>query len=1008
MNRIKKIPIPILIGLISIIAYWQISFMFWTFKWDFIDVVFPWRFHVGECIQKGIFPFWNPYLLTGFPIHADLQVPTWYPVVWIVSSLFGYSIYSLHVLFIINSFIAGYGMYKLSFYFNKKKRESFIVGVSYMLCGYFVSHGQHFFILIAAAYIPWVIYFYLKLIDKLSILNLLKVSVAIYLLISGGYQSLTIITGYLLLIIFICNVWSRIKNRDKVIRFLSFNVYLAIIVLLFSLPLLVSIYQLSGYTFRFTEGINFHHIFTNPFSPQSLISFLFPLSTTTNVDFFDTDVSGRNIYIGLFCLIFYLWSFKYRKTKKELLFLIFGLICLLASFGNYIPVREFLANYFPLMGKFRMPTNFILFAVISIFISLSIHLPSIFSNSYKRIQSKFLIAIGVILLINLLLFFFNFTTSYGKNNSSNFYEVVNNFTFFDNVLIQSTAHVFLLLLFVLVCLFFKRISKINLLTFLIIIDLLVSVNFNGLHTVYSIYSPLTINENISKHPKGFPLPIHETIANANEDKNKESRLWRSNQAVFQKRIVFNSFTSLRLLNYDKLDDDYQDLKKEILDNYFVYSTDNLKLIDSLNQTKVFNKKDLFVSSEVLKKLSSINFESSENDTVIVKEFSPNRIELITENKYPVILTILQQKYFGWHVFIDGVKSEIFKSNLIYMSTVLNKGKHKVEFKYINNAVLYSAIFSAFIFLFCLFLIVYFSFKEHNKSYFVVLLFGLVFLFSIALFSYRSLNYSNENLLNEDVSLSINNILNDYKNSTIVLNTSKELKLDVQSHVFRFTEKYDYNNFRSFIKNSSSDYFIYVLSNSFSPYEVDFYIKDKYSYVEKTIPIKDGKIIIYKKDKTCDEKFKVNFFTKNNFEKSVEFWNNNKQMRDSLFVFKGRYSCKLDSVNIYSSAFVSSFESLGIKSPKNNVIHISFYAYLTENSNPLIIYDKQPFFGNYEWKSIPIREHNNENNKWIKINAAISLKNLDYKKDVIKIYVWNQDNSTFYIDNFKIEFIEKPI
>ena len=82
VNRQTIYPVVILL-LFAIIAYWQASFMIWTFKWDMLDVVLPWRYHVGECLQNGNFPFWNPYQGLGQPLLSNGFSALFYPPNWL-------------------------------------------------------------------------------------------------------------------------------------------------------------------------------------------------------------------------------------------------------------------------------------------------------------------------------------------------------------------------------------------------------------------------------------------------------------------------------------------------------------------------------------------------------------------------------------------------------------------------------------------------------------------------------------------------------------------------------------------------------------------------------------------------------------------------------------------------------------------------------------------------------------------------------------------------------------
>src|SRR3954466_14062687 len=95
MGKIKEYYFYLAFLAIAVLAFWQISFFIHPVKWDMIDCYYPWRFHIGECLQHGKFPFWNPYQDLGYPIHADPSSGAWYPFVWIIGYFFGYNIYTI-------------------------------------------------------------------------------------------------------------------------------------------------------------------------------------------------------------------------------------------------------------------------------------------------------------------------------------------------------------------------------------------------------------------------------------------------------------------------------------------------------------------------------------------------------------------------------------------------------------------------------------------------------------------------------------------------------------------------------------------------------------------------------------------------------------------------------------------------------------------------------------------------------------------------------------------------
>ena len=231
--------------LIVLLGFWQVSFLVYSLKWDLIDVVFPFRYYFSESLQSGYFPFWNPFLQTGTPFFADLQAPTFYPELLIVGLFTGYGVYIMHFLFVIYVFIAALGMYQLSFYLNKNQLAATMAGFAYAFSGFIIGHGQHFFLLVGAAWIPFVLVNYFRLMREKTFVNILKTAVFVFLMVTGAYQALSFTLLYLLLLIFAGFVIGELinKNWPGLIRMLKANLFLLLIVIVLLLPLIISTFE---------------------------------------------------------------------------------------------------------------------------------------------------------------------------------------------------------------------------------------------------------------------------------------------------------------------------------------------------------------------------------------------------------------------------------------------------------------------------------------------------------------------------------------------------------------------------------------------------------------------------------------------------------------------------------------------------------------------------------------------------------------------------------------------
>ena len=394
IKLILKSPYTLLL-FIAIIAYWQIAFLTNSIQWDMIDCHLPWRYFVSETIQNGEFPLWNPYQQLGYPIHADLRT-VWNPVVLLVG-LFGiYTNYTLHFFLILYLFLAGSGMYRLMMHFNSNKEIALIVGIAYMLSGFFISHAQEISAFAGAAFIPFIILYYLKFFNRFKYIEIIKVSVLLFLMISTAYPAFTIILAYLLITIFLFYFIAIIvRKKYKLLKrtIIAHSILLVIMGLLSSV-FIVTFLQVSPYVSRI-GGLTAEKAMIGAFTPQSIISFLLPFASVKNADLFKTDITMANAYFGVIIFILFVSSLFKRKTLFEYLLLGFGIITLFASFGDYTPVREFLYNYLPLLDKFRFPSFFTLFTIIFFLILTGNFLTKTYKNEKCNYKPTLYIAFSV-------------------------------------------------------------------------------------------------------------------------------------------------------------------------------------------------------------------------------------------------------------------------------------------------------------------------------------------------------------------------------------------------------------------------------------------------------------------------------------------------------------------------------------------------------------------------------------------------------------------------------------
>lgn len=115
--------------------------------------------------EKGIMPWWNPYLFGGNPFIANPVVNIWYPPTWLFMLFPITSAYPLHLA--LHVFMAMAGMYWLGRRWLSRS-SSWTAGLVFGLSGFFMARiwAGHVDVIAAASFMPWVFGAFWNLLDK--------------------------------------------------------------------------------------------------------------------------------------------------------------------------------------------------------------------------------------------------------------------------------------------------------------------------------------------------------------------------------------------------------------------------------------------------------------------------------------------------------------------------------------------------------------------------------------------------------------------------------------------------------------------------------------------------------------------------------------------------------------------------------------------------------------------------------------------------------------------------
>ena len=1015
----SELKVAVLLFILAVGAYWEISLLQYSVQYDMLDVVLPWRFHVGECLRHNIFPFWNPYQSTGYPIHADLQCPTFYPETLIIGSVFGYSNITLHILFTIYIFLAGFGMYRLLKHFGAINIAAFITGAAFMLSGVFVSHVQHFFAIIGFTWIPWVLLYYLRMSEEpWQFRHILPLSFFSFLMISGGYQALSIITAYLLATLFIYYIitFLRRKNSKALLRLILSNLAWLGIVLLLSAVILVSTWNVYDYIGRFS-GLSAGEALFNPFTPRSLISLFAPFGVAKDPNFLQTDLSMANMYVGVIMLAFFITGLMRRQSRVVYVLLIFGIIAMLAAFGDHLPVRLFLFKYFPMMDLFRLPAYFRFFMVIPVFILAGMALSDLLRDR-EKVRKLFALSFFIVGMGVLAVFIWSAAQISGNqfvllDTSLNLGEKMQQAPIFEHIMIHSLLILVLFITFFLLY-YYKVMNMKILLSLFIILEMVIAVQLNITYTGCSTdWHPIKIRSELRMHPAGFPVPRPGKISENTDKAYTFQPLWR-NVNIFNKTVSYDCFTSFKFAGYKYLEDSVPQLKEAVLQNPVLYFSDEVYPGSEMVVGKVIHTgpKTLYVPDEVYASFDRQALKSDSSDRITITHFKPGEVGSHVSTCNPQVLTLLQSNYREWQVLVDGEQAPHFTSNKLYLSFLLDEGDHEVVFKYRNNAVKAAFVISYSTLLFILFLMTWQKIGDRyggrRLPLIVISVSVILFILFFKLMSIRRAGRS-EKIYSEVVENAM-----EWENSkpgqtrfvfavddaTAFGKAYEGADADFQYELYRHADPHNIISMVNREGSVSREYLWYSGIKTRKRHEIWPVFRSDYPDMIEYSDQPISEMLILGKEGTGGTDWI--FEDLNDFEAPDPEWFGYNHHLDSSFAWSGMVSNRLDSAARYSHTLSMHASEIDAFNP---VFHLSAWVYPEKDCNAYLVIEVRRNDELVGYNTRAIHDALEERDKWNKVIFSTGTNLRLHPDDEIKAFIWNDSKARMWVDDISLRIGE---
>ena len=633
-NYIKNRQHYLLLLLIIAVVYWPLTFHVFSLKNDSLVYFLPYRLHISESIQQGYFPWWNPYLYTGLPLHSDIQSGVWNPVVMLISLFTTYNMSVLQWELLFYLLVAATGMYKLVKSLGCRNSSAMAAAVVYTCSGFMTDSGGLLPWITSAAYLPFVIYYFLQILQTPTGSVSIKLAFALALLLTSGYPSYFIFTAYVLFAGLIC--WIVTHREKKQLGQLA--KYLSLAILLFLLvcsPAILSWWDYLHYYER-GKGTSIEMAGSNSFPLFSSISFLLSTTVSKSHEWLATDISARNSSIGLVFFILFLYAVTGKLKPLQKFILAITLFAFLFSLGPVTPIREWCYRILPLMNTFRHPASIRIFTIMGMILLAAPVLDQLATQTAgtkKRLNIIILIT-GLTLLGFFLYYFGLFRQPDSPGEKS----------FLNKLAFGATASGLALVQLLFLIVFFWLVKRGKPVIPLVVFNAVLLCSFAFPFTFLSKARTPEVNEFVARFPKGIITPdIH--------------------QPVYTTHPIDS--TGVGKLGYHHF------YKKTI-------SIQDHVITPTLSK----NYRDFLSDSSLRKKLAErpfAYFDDPNNQVIKLTGFTPNRFELKIHSVSADSLHLFQVYHDRWRVVADGQSIMPVKSNRAFIAVAVPAGTQQVSF-----------------------------------------------------------------------------------------------------------------------------------------------------------------------------------------------------------------------------------------------------------------------------------------------------------------------------------------
>ncbi len=697
---------------------------------DFALQFYPWKKFVLDHLQsQGSLPFWNPYLFSGSPLISNIQVSLFYPLgflYYLLPADVAYA-YSTVLHFVLGSFF----MYLFMRSLELKRTACFFSAVVFMFNGYFMGHfyAGHLSFVQNYVWIPLILYFLNRFVNKGSLRDALTAGVALGFQILGGFPQIAFYT-ILASSLFVLLVGAHPVRGERTIGPLPLGGGLLIFVLLGFAVAAVQVFPTYEFTSLSTRGggISYEMATYESLHPKEILAFLLPDLFGNPVD--DTYWRSREFwhfwescgYVGILPLFFLFVGGRSGQNpgRVRAFAVILILLALFLALGKYNPLYPLIYRL-PGFGNFRIPAQIIFLYVFGVAVLSGIGLSRIMEGEWEFTRGFWIFSAlaGLLLicaLIGLTVFRLEFFTSLFRNFSEGPVTHANLSLLGERIIhtIHKSGLIFFLSLSLLVLVKRRRIRApvfSSLACIILLADLYLFVS--PLVQTYELVTPAEKQSVLSQLSRS---PEEGRVVTAD-------RAFKTNDGLMYRFPSIQGYDPLILKKYAEF---YLTSQGHPYNDHVVVIQDfpapEAKLISLLNTRQLVSGGEvktlkneipyallvpkatvkpeedilLFMKSDDFDPLETVVFSKQPTQGLIsiertlpfdgscrVLHYGTEEIRFRVSCNQPAYLVMSEIWYPGWIASVDGEEREVMRGNYLFRVVWVGEGDHEVTVRFVS-------------------------------------------------------------------------------------------------------------------------------------------------------------------------------------------------------------------------------------------------------------------------------------------------------------------------------------